>query len=233
MGMLQSLPQIITAIGGLGTAAFGLVDSTKPFFGGVNRIGFSRIATAVASLTPGAPANGLTQGKILDTLKANWYNGTDLGSQKSIAKSLIKQGLSTANAPDLAKVAGIDPAVLQSVAAKITSGTPLEQNESDVYSRFDFILTALLDEVYQHSDQAYTNGTRIVASFFAVGLALVGGWILFANANLANPNAVYWGSNDMWIALIAGVLATPLAPIAKDLSSALSTAVNTLQTMKN
>jgi hypothetical protein len=56
---------------------------------------------------------------------------------------------------------------------------------------------------------------------------------LFANANLANPNAVYWGSNDMWIALIAGVLATPLAPIAKDLSSALSTAVNTLQTMKN
>jgi hypothetical protein len=233
MSLLQSLPQIIAAVGGLGTAAFGLVDSTKPFFGGVNRIGFSRIAGAVSKLTPGTPANGLTQGKILETLKANWYNGTDLSSQKAIAKSLIKQGLTTANAPDLAKVAGVDPAVLQSVAAKITSGTALAQNESDVYSRFDFILTALLDEVYQLSDQAYTNGTRVVASFFAVGLALVGGWTLFANANLANPIAFYWGSNDMWLALVAGVLATPLAPIAKDLSSALATAVNTMQAIKN
>jgi hypothetical protein len=227
MGMLQSLPQIITAIGGLGTAAFGLVDSTKPFFGGVNRIGFGRIASAVASLTPGAPASGLTQAQILATLKANWYNGTDLGSQKSIAKSLIKQGLNTTNAAALANVAGVDAAVLQSVAAKITSGTALEQNESDVYARFDFILTALLDEVYQLSDQAYTNGTRIVASIFAVGLALVGGWTLHPNTTSA-----YWMSRDMGIALLAGILATPLAPIAKDLSSALATAVNTLQTMK-
>ena len=228
MSLLTSLPQIITAIGGLGTAAFGLVDSTKPFFGGVNRIGFSRIAGAVSSLTPGTPANGLTQGKILDTLKANWYNVTDLSSQKAIAKSLIKQGLTTANAPDLAKVAGVDPAVLQSVAAKITSGTALEQNESDVYSRFDFILTALLDEVYQHSDESYTNGTRVVASFFAIALALVGGWTLYLG-----KASGYWGSNDMWIALVAGVLAAPLAPIAKNLSSALSTAVDTLQMMKN
>ena len=30
MSLLQSLPQIIAAVGGLGTAAFGLVDSTKP-----------------------------------------------------------------------------------------------------------------------------------------------------------------------------------------------------------
>ena len=227
MGMLQSLPQIITAIGGLGTAAFGLVDSTKPFFGGVNRIGFGRIASAVASLTPGAPASGLTQAQILATLKANWYNGTDLGSQKSIAKSLIKQGLNTTNAAALANVAGVDAAVLQSVAGKITSGTALEQNESDVYARFDFILTALLDEVYQLSDQAYTNGTRIVASIFAVGLALVGGWTLHPNTTSA-----YWMSRDMGIALLAGILATPLAPIAKDLSSALATAVNTLQTIK-
>ena len=35
----MQLGHIITAIGGLGTAAFGLVDSTKVFWGGVNRIG--------------------------------------------------------------------------------------------------------------------------------------------------------------------------------------------------
>ncbi len=227
MGFAQGLPEIITAIGALGTAAFGLVDSTKPLWGGVNRIGFGRIAAAVTTLTPGTPTAGLTQAKILDTLKANWYNGTDLASQKSIAKSLIKQGLNASNAADLAKVAGVDASVLKSVADKITSGAALAQNESDVYSRFDFILTALLDEVYQHADQRYTNGTRVMASIFAVALALVGGWILHTDT----PQGYLW-SHDMWVALLAGVLATPLAPIAKDLTSALSTAVNTMQAIK-
>ena len=227
MGIPQQLPQIITAIGALGTAAFGMVDSTKPFFGGVNRIGFSGIAGAVTKLTPGAASAGLTQAKILDTLKANWYNGTDLSSQKSIAKSLIKQGLTPGNAPALAAATGVDPTVLGSVAAKMSSGTPLATGESDVYARFDFILTALLDEVYQHSDQAYTSGTRILASFFAVLLALIGGWSLHGGLFRG-----YLWSHDMFVALMAGVLATPLAPIAKDLSSALATAVNTMQSIK-
>jgi hypothetical protein len=227
MGMLQSLPQIITAIGGLGTAAFGLVDSTKPFWGGVNRIGFKRIARTTASLTPGAAASGLTQAKIIDTLRANWYNGTDLNSQKAIAKSLIKQGLNPGNASKLAHATGVDGTILQTVATKIVAGTPLASNETDVYARFDFTLTALLDEAYQRSDEAYISGTRVVASIFALALAFVGGWSLNAGSLQA-----YLGSKDMWMALIAGLLATPLAPIAKDLSSALAAAVNTMQIIK-
>ena len=70
------------------------------------------------------------------------------------------------------------------------------------------------------------NGTRLVASFFAVVLALVGGWTLHTDA------ACYWWSHDMWIALVAGALATPLAPIAKDLTSALATAMYTMQAIK-
>ncbi|MGO9336627.1 MAG: hypothetical protein ACLPY1_03870 [Terracidiphilus sp.] len=232
MSILQNLPQIVTAIGGLGTAAFGLVDSTKVLGGGVNRIGFGHIASTVSNLTQGAAATGLTQSKIVDTLRANWYNGTDLTSQKAIAKSLIKVGLNPGNAPALAAATGVDAGVLGAVATSIGTGTPLTAPQTDVFARFDFILTALLDEVYQDSDQAYTNGTRILASIFALVLALIGGWTLFANANAANPNAVYWGTSDMWMALVAGILATPLAPIAKDLSSAIATAVNTMQAIK-
>jgi hypothetical protein len=227
MGIPQHLPQIITAIGGLGTAAFSLVDSTKVFWGGVNRIGFGRIADAANKLTPGAAASGLTQSKIVDTLRANWYNGTDLNSQKSIAKSLIKQGLNPANAPALAAATGVDAGVLGAVAASIGTGTPLTAAQSDVFARFDFILTALLDEVYQHSDQAYTNGTRFFASTFAVILAFIGGWTL-----LGGSLEAYVNSNEMWLALVAGVLATPLAPIAKNVSSAIATAVNTMQSIK-
>ncbi len=216
---LRDLPQIITAIGGLGTAAFGLVDASKALGGGVNHIGFRAIKATVASLTPGTPSNALSQERIVQTLKANWFNGTDLDSQKSIAKSLIKLNLNAANAEKLAGTVGVDPDTLKSVATKITAGTPLITTESDVYARFDLILTAILDEVYQRSDDVYRNWTRAIAGIVAIALAVVGG--LQLNPPVPIPQSV-----------IIGLLATPLAPIAKDLSSALATAVNTMQLVK-
>jgi formate-dependent phosphoribosylglycinamide formyltransferase (GAR transformylase) len=113
---LQNLPQVITAIGGLGTAAFGFVDATKALGGGVNHIGFGAIKQTVTSLTPGNPTNALSQDKIMATLKANWFNGTDLASQKAIAKSLIKLNLNATNAAALAAATGVDPAILSAVA---------------------------------------------------------------------------------------------------------------------
>jgi hypothetical protein len=52
MDVLHNLPQLVTAVGGLGTAAFGLVDATKVFWGGVNHVGFRKIAKGVSSLAP-------------------------------------------------------------------------------------------------------------------------------------------------------------------------------------
>jgi hypothetical protein len=227
MAILQELPNIITAIGGLGTAAFGLVDSTKVFWGGVNRIGFGKIKVTVTTLTPGTAVNGLNQARIISTLRANWYNGQDLGSQKAIAKSLIKLGLNTGNAVAVADAAGVDRAMLQSVATKMAAGTALTSSESDVFARFDLILTAILDEAYQDGDQRYTNGTRTWAGIFAVLLALAGGWVVKGSGFFE-----YVGSNDLWRALLAGMLAIPLAPVAKDLSSALVAAVNSMQLFK-
>ena len=148
---LHDLPQIITAIGGLGTAAFGLVEATKVFGGGVNHIGFKGIRTAVTPLMP--PGTALSQQKMLATLEANWFNGTDLASQKAIAKSLIKLNLNAGNAAAVATATGVDPAILTTVATSIAAGTPLTPPQSDVYARFDLIVTALLDEAYQRSDQ--------------------------------------------------------------------------------
>jgi hypothetical protein len=217
---LSDLPKIVTAIGGLGTAAFGLVDASKPLLGGgVNHIGFGGIRKTVKSLTQGNSTNALSQDKILATLQANWFNGTDLGSQKSIAKSLIKLNLSAGNAEDLAKATGVDPGYLKAIAGKIAAGTPLAGVEINVNARFDLILTALLDETYQRSDNLYTNWTRVMAAAIAVLLAIAGGMTL-------KPPI------EIWQSVIVGLIATPLAPIAKDLSSALATAVNTMQLVK-
>lgn len=223
------LSNVITAIGGLGTAAFGLVDAAKSTFSGINRVGLQHIHEVVSDLTPegagsGSPVNALPQASILQTLEANWVNGVDLASQKAIAKSLIKLHLSPANASAVAVKAIADPAVLGSVAANLASGTPLSQAEGDAYSRFDLIVTALLDEAYQLSDQVYRNWTRAAAALVAIVLALAGAWSL--------EGANFYSVKEIALALLVGLLATPLAPIAKDLSSALATAVNAMQAVK-
>jgi hypothetical protein len=230
MGLPQELPQIITAIGGLGTAAFGLLDAAKAAFPFINRIGFSHIRDVVSGLTPnesggGTPVNALPQSNVLETLEANWVNGTDLVSQKAIAKSLVKLHLSVGNAAAMAAKTNVDATLLGAVAASIVAATPLTQQESDAYSRFDLIVTAMLDEAYQLSDQVYRNWTRVLAGVIAVTVAVFGGWSM-----VSTPE--YWWSRQMFQAALVGLLATPLAPIAKDLSSALATAVNTLQAVK-
>lgn len=224
------LSTVITAVGGLGTAAFGLVEALKPIFGSINRMGLSHIQQTVSSLTPtqaSDPQNVLPQKNILATIQANWINGTDLSSQKSIAKSLVKLHLTPDNAGAVAKTANVDPNLLQSIAQKTAAGTQLLQVESDVFARFDVIVTAMLDEAYQSSDQVYRNGTRTLAAFLAVVLAVAGAWSLEGQALWS---AQHW--HDIALAVLVGVLATPLAPIAKDISNALSTAANTMQTVK-
>jgi hypothetical protein len=224
------LQDVITAIGGLGAAAFGLVDAAKSAFCFINRVGLSHIKQVVADLVPedaaaGNSVNALPQANIMRTLEANWVNGVDLASQKAIAKSLIKLHLSADNAPVVAAKANVDPAVLRSVAANIASGAQLSQEEGDAYSRFDLIVTALLDEAYQVSDQDYRNWMRTLAAAVAVAMALAGGWSLVGTYS-------FWHSSSPVLALLAGLLATPLAPIVKDLSSALAAAVNTMQLVK-
>jgi hypothetical protein len=54
---------------------------------------------------------------------------------------------------------------------------------------------------------------------------MFGGWALVGTPNF------FW-HREMVDAFLVGLLATPLAPIAKDLSSALATAVNTMQLVK-
>lgn len=229
--ILSNLPQAVTAIGGLGTAAFGLLEAVKPVFPGINHMGFSGIRATVSALTPketGArsPVNALPQENVLESLLANWVNGTDLGSQKSIAKSLIKLHLSAGNAAALAASTNVDPALLTEVAQSIASATALTQQQSDAYARFDLIVTAVLDQAYQHADQVYRNSTRALAALIAVALAFAGGW------SMVGSWGAFWWKPDMFLALLVGLLATPLAPIAKDISNALSTAVDTMQAVK-
>jgi hypothetical protein len=226
---ITNLSTDIVAVGALGTAAFGLVDSFKALpGGGISRFGFKHIRTVIVTLTPPVASlekTALGRDPILQTLLSQWINGVDKSNQISIAKSLIKLRLTPETAPALAAATGVDGDILTRVATKIKNGTAasssqapdaLTTQESDIYGRFDLLLNMLLDQAYQRADQRYRNVAKVAAIPVALGLALVAA--AFINWTK------YWAP-----AVLIGLVSTPIAPIAKDISSAITTAAQAIQ----
>jgi hypothetical protein len=232
MADMNLIGDSITAIGALGTASFGLVDATKAFGGGISLSGLGDIAAALKPLFPSTDrkdlSTPLTYGSIYSNLRANWINGTALADQKAIAKTLLKLRLNPDTSALLAAHTGVDAAVLAQIAVSINNGTALTQAQADVFGRFDLALTSLLDQAYQRADQRYRNSCKLLAGIFSVILAVVGGAIV-SRSSLAAVHLDYWFTANMWLAALIGALATPLAPIAKDLTSAIAAGVNVAQ----
>jgi len=224
--MALDLYQATLAVGALGTAATGLVDTTKVFGPyGTSRVGFTFIKTALNRLLPidsDAEHSGLIREDILDTLLANWLNGMESGAQKAAAASFVKLHLNAQSADALAAATHVDPDTLKAVASKVAmAGKPegaLTAEEADTFGRFDLAVAALIDKAYQRADQRYRNVCKTLACVVAVVLAVI------SNGQM--------GKLPTWQAVMIGLIATPLAPIAKDLASAIQTASTTLAKVK-
>lgn len=223
---LTNLTEIVLAIGSLGTAAYGFVDATKALGGGVSNCGFGDIKAVISQFiaqSAGNSSSALGLSSVLATLRANWMNGMAMTDQKSVAKALIKLNLTPATAPAMAAAAGVDPVLLTSVAGKLATGAALTQPETDVYGRFDLLLSAMLDQGYQRGDQRYRNSAKLLAVPVAVALSLLGAWSIAGSSF----DLLFAGK-----AAIAGLLATPLAPVAKDLASSIQAGAKVAQTLK-
>jgi hypothetical protein len=229
------VPYVTNALGAvaaLGTAAYGLVDASKAFRGGASNAGFRFIRDAVQPFIQGAPAStadsqAFGPQQILVTLRANWLNGVAKADQKAIAKSLIRLCVTPDSADSLAKATGLDPAALKNVATKIRDGNELSSQEINLLGRFDAIVSARLDAGYERADQQYRNTAKVLAAIVAIVLAVVAGGLIYGK-----PVADYLGSANFWVALLIGAISTPLAPIAKDLSTTLVAAVNAVRGTK-
>jgi len=217
------LTGIIAAIGALGTAAFGLVDAFKMLpGGGISRAGFKFIRQTILKLSPPVASldgSGLSLDSMQFTLLSQWINGTATADQVNIAKSLIKLRLTPETATVLANATGVDANVLSQVAGNIRTGTAFTPAQSDVYGRFDLLLTTLLDQAYQRADQRYRNAAKSLAVPVAIILALL--------ARHVSQNPI-----SFLEAVLIGLIATPIAPVAKDLSTAISSAAQAVQSWK-
>ena len=221
-GGITRLVAIITAIGALGTAAFGLVDATKAFWGGVSNFGLPGILRIAArfsaaldrALAP--PPEGSAEWRRV--VRSHWINGRPRDEQKAIVKSLIRLGLTPATARDLAKAGHVSPDALEAAAKRLEGGQPLTDVDLNVLGRLDASVEAQLDAAFDRADQLYRNVSRVCAGVFSVGLAYLATW------------ALNW--NNWTLALVVGLLAVPLAPVAKDLASSLQAAAAAMRAAK-
>jgi hypothetical protein len=217
----MDIPGAIAAIGALGTAAFGLVDASKALWGGPSNLGFGFIKECLepfANALAVADTSGVHgRDTFLNTLKANWLNGVPMADQKTTAKALIHLGLTAANAPALATATSLDAALLTAVATKIQAGGPLDPADVTMFGRFDAIVSAKLDTGFERADQRYRNAAKALSFGVSVVLGLVAARII----------GVAMGEG-----LLIGVVATPLAPIAKDLASSLSAATKAISAVR-
>jgi hypothetical protein len=220
--LIQNVGNIVAAIAALGTASMGFVDALKAFGGGPSNFGFSSIKRTLKPFLPRKASGAFNQAELLEALRSNWINGVAKADQKAKAKALIHLGLTAGNAAELAQAAGVDEKTLASVADKVAGraqgNTALTPAETNTLGQFDAILSVILDEAYERADQQYRNGTKILAMIFAIVFGIAGS-CLIKGGN--------WDS--IGLGLLVGLVAVPLAPVAKDLVSSLQAAVTALQ----
>jgi hypothetical protein len=228
---LATTVSVITAMGALGTAAFGLVDATKVFGGGVSNIGFGAVDHA---LLPFRAALDSATPNWRATLRANWINGVGKEDQKTAAKTLIRLGISSTNVEALATAGHVDRAELREALEAIGTGAPLSVADAQVFGRFNAVIDAVMDAGYELGEQRYRNACKFVAGVIAIGLALWAGYLvndLPLTAALHGPGS-YVGSRLFWSALFAGAISVPVAPIAKNLASSLQDAATAVTAAK-
>jgi hypothetical protein len=234
-GDLGNILNFLSATAAPGTAAMGFVDSTKAFNGGPSNFGFGYIEQAVSPFLvadAGAPT-AFGRAEILRTLKANRLNGVATADQKAKAKSLIHLRLTQGNAGTLAIAAGVDATALTQLAQAAAAGTAPTPAQINVLGQFDAVVSAVLDAAYERADQKYRNTLKLLAMLISTILGAVGGWIVYGHT-LDSAGSVwsYFHTSQFGIALVVGLVATPLAPVAKNLATSLQAAVSAVRTVK-
>jgi hypothetical protein len=139
----------------------------------------------------------------------------------------VKLALNAETAPDLATLAGVDKATLTSIAEKLANGETMTQPEMNTYGRFDVLLATFIDRAYQKADQRYRTTAKCAACLVAIALAEAAAYFLRMLDTNGHINGYNFG-----LAFVVGLIATPLAPVAKDLATALTTASKAVQTVK-
>jgi hypothetical protein len=218
--LTEHLGTVVLATGALGTAAFGIVEAMK--WTRLGRSGFSKIEKTLGSAVMGSLRNAYGT-DYLALLAAQYRNGRGKGDLPRSLRQGIRLGLRPDNAAGMAEHVGVvDGEALVAVANALAGGNTLSAEQKAVLGRFELAIDARIDAALALAESIYLGSVRCAAMGVAVGLALIAAVCIAGGLAEAE-----------WVtALIVGIAAVPLAPIAKDVSRALQSAATAIGARK-
>lgn len=220
---LDRLYEVILAAGGLGIAAFGIVEGLKWSRLGV--AGFDRGLRLLGELTS---ALEVAYGRAwAELLKAQYRQGRTTGELPRTLRQGIRAGLTEANAVKIARHLDLAaPQTLREAAQKVEAGKAgdLSDRERNVIGRFELAADTRIEAALGLADSRYVVAQRVAAGIVALGVALFVAALITGFDGSEPGNARTWG-----FAALVGLSAVPLAPISKDVVSALQAAQQALR----
>jgi hypothetical protein len=113
---------------------------------------------------------------------------------------------------------GMKIADQKAFAKSLVEGTRKSPND-----KLSGMEAARLEAAYERGDQLYRNMAKLLAMATSAILGVIGGWVIWVSGG--GPILKYFAHWEFVVALIIGLAATPLAPVAKDLASTLEAVV--------
>lgn len=218
--VIANLGTIILSAGGLGTAAYGAVDGFKL----IPKIALTGYRKVTDHLGDVMKAVRRAYGAHADALLRAQYQG---GRTDGVLPKSLRQGfriglpaLDAATIETIADSVGVANAkLISSGAAKMKDGIDLTKEEREAMSRLEVAVDARIDAGLTMADCAYVLRMKVFAGLLAIAVAIAVG---FAIRDSLEQN---------WLlqAFLVGLLAVPVAPIAKDLATAVGEAAKALK----
>lgn len=237
---VKELGAMVLAIGALGTAAMGVVEglklSTNVVATPTRELGFDEITKRLEGfLTVLTAAYGPD---VWDVLRAQYC-----GSRKNAATSLrqgVRVGLTEANAPEVALSLGWDVASGKAlVKAAKAARSPLTEDDDSLkpterkqlesarlmLGQYELAMDARIDAAMAMANSQYAGGVRIRAMWASVAIAMV-----TAIAMLSSQDPISFGVVLRYLVggFVVGLVAVPMAPVAKDVTTAIQHAATAL-----
>jgi hypothetical protein len=207
--VLEHIGTVVLATGALGTAAFGIVEALK-----WTRLGIMGFGAIERLLGPLLVTYKVAYGPDWRRLLRAQYRG-ERSELTRVLRQGVRIGLTPDNAGELAKFVGtVSAEDLKTAASRVHEGEDLPDELRNVLGRFELAVDSRIDAALALSQEQYAGAARTAAMIVALSVAII------TAAVLSQPG----GERYYWLAVLIGLAAVPIAPIAKDLVTALQSA---------
>ena len=188
-------------------------------------IGFKRLRE---ELTWADEALKVAYGENFEDLQKSHYR---MGRGKGALPKTLRQGIRIGMNEDTVEtmavvVGGLEKSDLSDVARKVKAGSVLDDKDKNILGRFEVAADARIDAALALAERSYINRMHLRAFIIAIVLSLLSALFLSYHYN--------W--DHLWkylgFGLMTGLIAVPIAPIAKDLTKALQSAAKAVRTVK-